>query len=236
MTIGRAAAVVCGIALVAAACSRPAPAPPAEQPTIDQPLANQVNGARTVTIAFLGDSLTAGLGLTQQQAYPALIEEMFHAEGYAEVEVLNAGVSGDTTAGGLRRVEQLFGPNVRILVVALGGNDALRGLTSAQTHDNLSAIIQQARERGMAVLLAGMQAPTNLGPDYREAFQAVFTRLSQEYRDTIAYVPFLLQGVAGDPALNQADGIHPNAEGARVIATLLYPKLRDLVDQLPAGG
>lgn len=187
---------------------------------------------RSIVVAFLGDSLTAGFGMTVQEAYPARIQEMLAAEGYGEVEVLNAGISGDTTAGGLRRVDQLLEPRTRILVVALGGNDALRGFTVAQTHDNLAAIIQQAQSRGVAVLLAGMLAPTNLGEDYRTNFQAVFSRLQREY-PSIAFVPFLLEGVIGNPTMVQADGVHPTPEGARVIAALLYPKIRDMVDQLP---
>ena len=197
-----------------------APAAGAEEPA----------GTGTIGISFLGDSLTAGLGLLSEQAYPQVIGEMFASEGYSEVEVLNGGSSGDTTAGGLRRVDQLFQPDTRILVVALGGNDALRGLTANQTHDNLAAIIDKALERRVAVLLAGMYAPTNLGEDYQRAFQGAFTRLSTEYRGSIAFVPFLLEGVAGDPSLNQEDGIHPNARGARVIAEHLFLELRRLVD------
>jgi acyl-CoA thioesterase-1 len=203
---------------------------------VDEPTQpDAVSGDRKIGIAFLGDSLTAGLGLLMQEAYPALIQDMFHAEGYGEVEVLNAGISGDTTAGGLRRVEQVLSPGVRILVLALGGNDALRGLTVAQTHDNLAAIIDAAQEKGVTVVLAGMEGPTNLGEDYRIGFRGVFTRLFQEYRSSVVYVPFLLEGVAGDPNLNQADGIHPNAEGAKVMANLLYPRLRDVVDQMSGG-
>jgi acyl-CoA thioesterase I len=187
-------------------------------------------------IAFLGDSLTAGLGLTTTQAYPALIEEMFHNEGYEQVEVINAGVTGDTTAGGLRRLEQALEPNVRIVVVALGGNDALRGLSTTQTNENLTAIVEGALNSGVEVLLAGMEAPTNLGEDYRDRFRGVFLGLSSTYRRRIHYMPFLLEGVAGDPALNQPDGIHPNAQGAKIIAEHMYPMLRDMIDQLPRPG
>lgn len=187
-------------------------------------------GAGSLGIAFLGDSLTAGLGLLTEEAYPALVEQMFLEEGYPEVRVINAGVSGDTTAGGLRRVATLFEPDVRILVVALGGNDALRGLTTVQTRQNLAAIVDQARGAGLDVLLAGMQAPTNLGPDYQEAFGRLYLDLAVSYGEAIEFVPFLLEGVAANPALNQPDGIHPNAEGAKVIAELLYPRLRVLVD------
>jgi len=188
---------------------------------------------RKIIIAFLGDSITAGLGLTSLQAYPAQIEQLFHAEGYQDVEVMNAGVTGDTTAGGRQRLEQLYSPEIRILVVALGGNDALRGLSTTQTRDNLAAIIDAAREHGLAVLLAGMQAPTNYGEDYQLNFRSVFSQLARDYRRQISYVPFLLEGVAGLPALNQEDGIHPNAEGQKIIAQHLYPSLRDLVDQVP---
>jgi acyl-CoA thioesterase I len=157
---------------------------------------------------------------------------MFHAEGFGEVEVVNGGTSGDTTAGGLRRVDQLLGPDTKILVVALGGNDALRGLTPAQSHDNLAGIIDKALDARVHVLLAGMLAPTNLGEDYQRAFSETFVRLSREYRTSISFIPFLLEGVAGDPALNQGDGIHPNAAGARKIAELLFPDLRRLVDDV----
>ena len=189
-----------------------------------------------VEIAFLGDSLTAGLGLLAEQAYPNVIKQMFHAEGYNEVDVVNGGSSGDTTAGGARRVEQLLSANTRILVVALGGNDALRGLTVQQTHDNLASILDQAVSRRLAIMLAGMLAPTNLGEDYQKGFQNAFLRLSREYQNSIVFVPFLLDGVAGDPNLNQADGIHPNAQGARVIAERLFPGLRRLVDDTLNAG
>jgi len=209
------------------------PPPPPPVPTEAPSTASgKVSQSTAFTIAFLGDSLTAGLGLTSQQAYPALLEQMFDAEGYDKIEVINAGVSGDTTAGGLRRVEQTLESNVRILVIALGANDALRGLTTQQTHDNLKGIIEVARAKNVAVLLTGMEAPPNLGNDYRDAFRAIYMTLLREYSGSIAYVPFLLEGVAGNPALNQDDGIHPTAEGQKIIAQLLYPKLRDIVDQL----
>jgi len=192
--------------------------------------------ARPFKIAFLGDSLTAGLGLLSEEAYPALVGKKFAAEGYSNVEVVNAGVSGDTTAGALRRLNEALDADTRILVVALGGNDALRGLTTAQTHDNLAQILAAARDAGVRVLLAGMEAPPNLGEDYQQNFRAAFISLAREYRTNLVYMPFLLEGVAGDPALNQADGIHPNKDGARVIAENMYPKLRTMVDEIGGGG
>jgi len=211
------------------------PTPPPDALTTQGPVAQgTVPSARMVGISFLGDSLTAGFGMTAQEAYPARIQELFVSEGYGEVDVLNGGVSGDTTAGGLRRVDQLLTPETRVLVVALGGNDALRGLSLTQTHDNLARIIETAQGKGVTVLLAGMLAPTNLGEDYRGGFQGVFSRLTREY-PSVTFVPFLLDGVIGVPGMVQADGVHPTPEGARVMAGLLYPRLRDIVDQLPAA-
>jgi acyl-CoA thioesterase-1 len=221
-----------------AGCAGPAQQAQNEPPATTAPVdpATGEETERVLEIAFLGDSLTAGLGLLAEQAYPNIIKQMFHAEGYTEVDVVNGGSSGDTTAGGARRVEQLLGPNTRILVVALGGNDALRGLTVQQTHDNLASILDQALSRRVTIMLAGMLAPTNLGEDYQRGFQEAFLRLSREYRNSIVFVPFLLEGVAGDPALNQEDGIHPNAQGARVIAERLFPGLRRLVDDALNAG
>jgi len=203
--------------------------------TIDQAVQSPTTAAGEApkpVIVCLGDSLTAGLGLLTEQAYPHLLEAKFTAEGY-EVEVLNAGINGDTSAGGLRRVEPLLGADVAVLVLALGGNDALRGLSAAQTYDNLAGIIELADAERIPVVLTGMEAPPNLGDDYRDAFREAYIRLARDYRDAVVWVPFLLEGVAGQPALNQADGIHPNPKGAQVIADLLYPKLRLLIDQLP---
>ena len=213
-----------------AACGSSLPKAPPNPPPEVLSGAAPVNAPAAVRIAFLGDSLTAGFGLLSSQAFPAQLQEMLAAEGY-EVEAVNAGISGDTSAGGVRRVEQLLDPSTKILVLALGANDALRGLTVQQTHDNLAQILDYALGRGVGVLLCGMEGPTNLGPDYREAFRNVYVNLLREYQGRISFVPFLLEGVAGDPALNQADGIHPTPEGAKIVAQTLYPKLRDLVDR-----
>lgn len=222
-------------AMMAAACG---------SPTVDRSSASsyeepahpgQIPAGSRIVIAVLGDSLTAGLGLLTEEAFPNRLQDMFWDEGYQEVEIVNAGVSGDTTAGGLRRVEGLLAPNVRILVVALGGNDALRGLSVAQTRQNLTAIVDHALASGVDVLLTGMEGPTNLGEDYRSSFRGVFTQLAADHRGRVTFVPFLLEGVAGHADLNQADGIHPNARGAELIAQQLYPLLRDMVDQLPVA-
>jgi acyl-CoA thioesterase I len=192
--------------------------------------------SRPFKIVFLGDSLTAGLGLLSEEAYPALIGKKFADEGYSNVEIVNAGVSGDTTAGGLRRLPEALDSDTKILVVALGGNDALRALTTTQTYENLSQIVAKAQATGSWVLFAGMEAPPNLGEDYQQNFRAAFIRVAREHRTNLVYMPFLLEGVAGDAALNQPDGIHPNKEGARIIAENMYPKLRTIVDEIGGGG
>jgi acyl-CoA thioesterase-1 len=173
-----------------------------------------------VKVVALGDSLTAGLGLDPREAYPALLDARLRQAGYP-VEVVNAGVSGDTSAGGLRRVDWAIDPAVKVMIVALGGNDALRGLPVAQMRRNLAGIIERAQAKRVTVILAGMEAPPNLGPEHTAAFRQVYRDLAAQYR--VAFLPFLLAGVAGDPALNQPDGIHPNAAGARKVADLLWP-------------
>jgi acyl-CoA thioesterase-1 len=221
-------------AVPAAACKQPAPVPPpdeaAGQSVLPEP--GQLPEAGRTVIAVLGDSLTAGLGLALTDSYPSRLQEMFANEGYDTVEIANAGLSGDTTAGGLRRLPSVLAPNVQILVVALGGNDALRGLGLEQTHDNLARIIDAGLQAGARVVLAGMESPTNLGKDYQDGFHNVYVRLARDYQGRITFIPFLLEGVAGNPSLNQADGIHPNEQGARMVAEHLYPALRDLVDQV----
>jgi acyl-CoA thioesterase-1 len=178
-------------------------------------------------IVCLGDSLTAGYGLLEAQAYPALLQARFDQEGY-EVEVVNAGVSGDTTAGGLRRLDWALDGDVRILIVALGGNDALRGLSVDEMSRNLGGIIERAQQGGIEVLLAGMEAPPNFGPEYTVRFRDAYRELARRYK--VRFVPFLLKGVAGDPRLNQADGIHPTAEGTRIITETLWAALTPMID------
>ena len=214
-----AAAMLTGV-MLASACGRDLPreAPPAAGAASREE--SRREAAARPRVVFLGDSLTAGYGLDAEQAYPSLVQHKLQAAGLA-VEVVNAGVSGDTSAGGLRRLEWSLDGNVTVLVVALGGNDALRGLRTDELRRNLAAIIERAQQRRVTVILAGMEAPPNLGRAYTSAFRQVYRDLAAEYR--IALIPFLLEGVAGRPALNQADLIHPNAEGARKIADLVWP-------------
>jgi len=173
-------------------------------------------------IVALGDSLTAGLGLPVGQAYPALLQQRLTTAGL-DYEVVNAGVSGDTSAGGLSRLDWALDGRVQILIVALGGNDALRGLPVDQLKRNLAQIIERAQARGIRVVLAGMDAPTNFGRDYQVAFHQVYPALSRQY--DVPLVPFLLQGVAGDARLNQRDGVHPTAQGARIVADNVWAVL-----------
>jgi acyl-CoA thioesterase-1 len=231
LAVGGAAAVGCGRAAPPAASQGTPDAAPAS----GRSGGGAAGGSGTFQIVFLGDSLTSGYGLLSEQAYPAIVQTKFAAEGYTNVETVNAGISADTTAGGLRRVEQVLGPDTKILVVALGGNDFIRGLSVSQTHDNLAGIIDVALNRNVAVLVAGMEATTNLGEDYRTAFRESFTRLLSEYRGRISLMPFLLEGVGGVPSLNQSDGIHPNADGARMVAEAIYPRLRTMVDSMGGG-
>jgi acyl-CoA thioesterase-1 len=175
----------------------------------------------------LGDSLTAGLGLDTNNSFPALIQQRLKNEGI-DYTVVNAGVSGDTSAGGLRRLEwALAEGEPRILIVALGGNDGLRGLPPAELQRNLADIIEQGQKRGLTVILAGMEAPPNYGPDYTAAFRGTYQDLAKKYN--VRLVPFLLQGVAGDPALNQSDGIHPNERGARIVADTVWNALEPVL-------
>ena len=178
-------------------------------------------------IVFLGDSLTAGLGLDPSQSVTALLQQRLLAEGYP-YEVVNAGVSGDTSAGGLSRLDWSLDGDVKILVVELGGNDGLRGLPIAALKRNLSQIIEHAQQRQVRVLLTGMEAPPNFGAAYTTEFRQVFRDLAREHR--VAFMPFFLDGVAGNAGLNQTDGIHPNPAGARVVEANVWRALEPLLD------
>ena len=180
-------------------------------------------------VVALGDSLTAGLGLLEAQAFPALLQKKIDEDGY-QFEVMNAGVSGDTSAGGLRRLDWALEGNVRVVIVALGANDGLRGLPVAEMKQNLGTIIDRAREKHVVVILAGMEAPPNYGPEYVQSFRAAYRDVASSKR--VIFIPFLLDKVAGVSTLNQADGIHPNEEGARIIADTIWPVLRNVLDQM----
>ena len=179
-------------------------------------------------LLLLGDSLTAGYGLPAEEAFPAQLERALRAKGIA-VEVINAGVSGDTTAGALDRLDWALADRPTHALVALGGNDALRGLDPARMQANLAAVVGKLKEAGVKVLLAGMYAPRNLGRPYGEAFDAAFRRVAE--MNEVPLYPFFLEGVATDPALNQPDGIHPNARGVAVIVGNILPAVVTLIER-----
>lgn len=186
--------------------------------------------AETRTVVFVGDSITAGYGLESPaaEAYPALIQAKIDAAGLAW-RVVNAGISGDTTAGGLRRIDWILRQQVDILVIALGGNDGLRGIDPAVTRANLQGIIDRARRQqpGIRIVLAGMQMPANMSEDFRRDYQAVFPELAG--RNGATLIPFLLEGVGAVPELNQPDLIHPTAQGQSVIAGTVWAHLSSLL-------
>lgn len=175
------------------------------------------------TVAFLGDSLTAGFGLPEDEAFPAVLGGLLAAEG-TPVEVLNAGVSGDTSAGGVTRVDWLLRQNPDVLVVGLGANDGLRGHALTTTEANLRRILEAARGADVEVVLLGMKIPPSHGLEYFEAFESMYPRLAREF--DVELVEFLLEGVAARPGLNLEDGIHPNPAGHRILAANVLPALR----------
>jgi acyl-CoA thioesterase I len=187
----------------------------------------QVSAERPRIVAF-GNSLTAGLGVSPDQSYPAHLQRILDAAGYA-YQVVNAGVSGDTTAGGVRRVFWVLNSKPAIVILELGGNDGLRGLSLQETKANLERIIQQLQQASVTVVLAGMKLPPNYGQDYTGGFEALYQALAKQYR--LKMIPFFLDGVAGSSSLNQADGIHPTGEGYRLIVERVFPTLKPLLER-----
>ena len=184
--------------------------------------------AEPVRILAFGDSLTAGYGLDQSQSFPAQLGRALAKAGI-EAEIINGGISGDTSAGGRARLAWSMADKPDAIIVELGANDGLRGLEPTQTEQNLDAIIAEAKANGLAVLLCGMLAPPNLGKEYGEEFRTLFSRLANKHR--VLFYRFFLEGVAAYPELNQADGIHPNAKGVSVIVDRILPSVRKLIDQ-----
>ena len=184
-----------------------------------------------MTIVFLGDSLSAGFGLDESEAYPALVRSRLEAEGIA-TKVVNAGVSGDTTAGGLRRIDWILRAPCHMIVVALGGNDGLRGVSPAASEENLRGIVRKIKGKSPAtiIVIAGMKVPPNMGAEYAAAFEGIFAKVAET--EKLPLIPFLLEGVAGERALNQADGIHPTAEGQKIIAATVTDAILPLVRTL----
>ncbi len=178
-----------------------------------------------IIVAF-GDSLTAGLGVAPEETYPARLQEKLTLSGY-RYRVVNAGVSGDTTAGGVRRVDWVLKSKPDLVILELGANDGLRGLDLKETRANLVQIIQRLQSNGTQVILAGMKLPPNYGADYTRAFQTMYSDLAKQYG--IPLIPFFLEGVAAQDGLNQADGIHPTGQGYVVVVNTIFPVLEPLL-------
>ena len=190
--------------------------------------ASHAAAARTLRLVALGDSLTAGLGLAPGKAFPERLEAALRAKGW-DVKVINAGVSGDTAADGLARYEWAVPPDADALIIELGANDMLRGLKPEATKATLAAILDKARAAHLPTLLAGMRAAPNLGPEYASQFSAIYPALAKAY--DVPLYPFFLDGVAGDPKLNQPDGLHPTADGVEVIVQKILPSVEALMKQ-----
>ena len=201
------------------------------KPVTSAPAAGTPAPVKSVAkIVAFGDSLTAGYGLNPEESYPALLQKRLAADGF-DYQVINAGVSGDTTAGGVRRIDwSLDDGGVKVVILDLGANDILRGQPIGEMKKNLATIIERAKTRGAQVLLAGMEAPTNSGIDYRRWTHGAFGELAKEHN--VPMIPFFLDRVAGIQSLNQADGIHPNAQGARIVADTVYQYLRPMLEKI----
>ena len=209
--------------LMAGCGAQPTPNPPSPTPRqISQPTPVET----AITIVFLGDSLSAGFGLPEADAFPALVEVGLRERGHS-VTVVNAGVSGDTSAGGLARLDWILRQQPDVLVVELDGNDALRGQPIENTDRNLREIVRAGRGAGAQVLLLGMDVPSNYGPDYTSRFTAMYERIAAE--EGISFFPAFIREVGLDPGLMQADGLHPTAEGHRLLAESLIPSLENII-------
>jgi acyl-CoA thioesterase-1 len=230
--------VLVPLLLACAACGQPDAArtsEPAERSSAPVAPASSTStaNANAPRIVFLGDSLTAGYGLDKDESVPALIQKRLEDAGYP-YEVVNAGVSGDTSAGGLSRLDWSLTGDVKVLVIELGANDGLRGLPVTELKRNLTEIIARAQAKGIKVILTGMEAPPNFGSAYTSEFRDVYRQLSRQH--DVTFVPFYLDGVAGIPSLNIADGIHPNAEGSRIVEKTIWSALEPLLVKRTAGG
>lgn len=215
------------LGLAATGCNRAGREPLADERKPDLPATPSADQRPKVIV--LGDSLTAGLGVAPTEAFPAVLQRRIDAAGLS-FEVVNAGVSGDTSAGGLRRLDWSLQDGARVLVLALGANDGLRGLPVAEMKQNLARIIEAAQRRKLVVILAGMEAPPNYGAEYAAAFRQAYSDLARQYK--VRFVPFLLDNVAGQASLNQADGIHPNVRGAELVADTVWTALKPELDRL----
>lgn len=214
------------LALAITSCSRSSDRPH-NGSAINRPLVVPQNVASRPKIIAFGDSLTAGFGLSEKESYPYLLQQKLKTAGY-DFEVVNAGVSGDTSLGGLERSDWVLEQeNAQILILELGANDLLRGMPVEKMKDNLDKIIRKAKAKNLKILLCGMLAPPTMGAEYQRDFMMAFPNLATEHK--VEFLPFLLENVALKKELNQADGIHPNAEGAKIMADNIYKALKPLL-------
>lgn len=189
----------------------------------------QINACTDKKLVVFGDSLVAGFGLAPGAAFPEQLSKVLETQGI-NIEIINAGVSGDTTSSGLARLEWSVGEGVNAVILELGANDALRGILPEVTEKNLDMMLSKFKERNIEVLLAGMMAPPNMGPAYGKAFNGIYAKLAKKYQ--IELYPFFLDGVVADPKLNQADGIHPTKEGIAVIINKFMPSIMTLLNKI----
>jgi acyl-CoA thioesterase-1 len=226
----RATAIISFISLMIAFTSCGGEASSAQQQAnkkIEKPLSTTQPISDKPKVVAFGDSLTAGFGLAEKESYPYLLQQKLKADGF-DYEVINAGVSGETSIGGLERVDWVLEQeNVQILILELGANDLLRGLPVARMKQNLSKIIEKAQAKKIEVLLCGMLAPPTMGAQYQRDYVTVFPDLANQYK--VAFLPFILEGVALNPKLNQADNIHPNADGEKIMTENIYKILKPLL-------
>ncbi|MGI8668774.1 MAG: arylesterase [Aridibacter sp.] len=194
---------------------------------IDKPLIEpNIKNDKPKIIAF-GDSLTAGFGLSEKESYPYLLQERLNSEGF-NYEIVNAGVSGETSLGGLEKVDWVLAQdNVKIIVLELGANDLLRGIPVERMKNNLDKILEKAKEKNVEVLFCGMLAPPNMGSEYQKNYTNAFPDLASKYK--VRFVPFLLENIALDKNLNQADGIHPNPAGTKIMIENIYKELKPML-------
>ena len=200
----------------------------ANEPSTSLPTTSAIT--QSVRLVFIGDSLTDGYGIDKQKSYPSLVEERLIAIGHKNIKVVNASISGSTSASALGRFKWHLKEKPDILILALGANDGLRGLPLKNTEENLTKVIKLAQSEGIEVVLAGMKLPPNYGQKYISDFENLFIRLAKKYKTH--FIPFLLEGVGGEPHMNQEDGIHPNERGHQKMADTVYPYILKAVQSI----
>ena len=207
--------------------AEPTPTPPPPTPSLSAAMAD-ANSAGAITIVAMGDSLTEGTGVDLEDAYPAQLERKLRAEGY-DVSVINAGVGGETSSGARSRVQWVLTLQPDIVILETGANDGLRGIDPAVTEQNMDELVATFQQNNVTVVLAGMQIVENMGPDYIEKFRAIYPAIAAKY--DVILIPFFLENVGGIPNLNQADSVHPTAEGYAVVVETIYPYVVEALEK-----